>query len=56
MSKSGQLFYGMQEDAEFMTKEEFIDEYGISQLNIWDDVNQEADWRSSAYGPGGEFK
>ena len=56
MSKMGKMFYAMEEDAEFMTKEEFVDEYGTSNLAVWNEVNEEADWRESAYGPEGEFK
>ena len=56
MSKMGKMFYAMEEDAEFMTKEEFVDEYGTSNLAVWNEVNEEADWRESAYGPEGKFK
>jgi len=49
MSKTGQWVLGMQEDATWMTKEEFIKEHGINQVDIWEqiqngDENYEPDW------------
>jgi|TARA_Y100000004_G_scaffold158835_1_gene185355 hypothetical protein len=38
MSKTGQWVLGMQEDATWMTKEEFIKEHGINQVDIWEQV------------------
>ena len=36
MSKTGQWVYSMQEDAEAMTRNEFIKRHGINQVDIWD--------------------
>jgi len=36
MSKTGQWVYTMQEDAEAMTRNEFIKKHGINQVDIWD--------------------
>ena len=36
MSKVGSWNYSMQEDAEAMTRNEFIKKYGIDQVDIWD--------------------
>tara|TARA_B100002019_G_C21059235_1_gene493237 strand:+ start:394 stop:579 length:186 start_codon:yes stop_codon:yes gene_type:complete len=38
MSKTGQWVLGMQEDATWMTKEEFIKEHGINQVDIWEQI------------------
>ena len=36
MSKVGNWNYSMQEDAEAMTRNEFIKKHGINQVDIWD--------------------
>ena len=36
MSKTGQWVYTMQEDAQAMTRNEFIKKHGINQVDIWD--------------------
>ena len=36
MSKIGNWNYTMQEDAESMTRNEFIKKHGINQVDIWD--------------------
>tara|TARA_R100000278_G_scaffold70669_1_gene55832 strand:+ start:104 stop:289 length:186 start_codon:yes stop_codon:yes gene_type:complete len=36
MSKIGNWNYTMQEDAEAMTRNEFIKKHGINQVDIWD--------------------
>jgi len=36
MSKIGNWNYSMQEDAEAMTRNEFIKKHGINQVDIWD--------------------
>ena len=36
MSKVGNWNYTMREDAEAMTRNEFIKKYGIDQVDIWD--------------------
>ena len=38
MSKTGSWILGMQEDATWMTKEQFIKEHGIYQLDIWEKI------------------
>ena len=43
MSKSGQWFLQMHEDAEIMTREEFINEHCLSHVYIWEEVQEEAD-------------
>ena len=43
MSKIGQWLLQMQEDAEIMTREEFISEHCLSQVNIWEEVQEEMD-------------
>jgi len=43
MSKTGQWLLQMQEDAEIMTREEFISEHCLSQVHIWEQVQEEAD-------------
>lgn len=46
MSKISNWLLGMQEDAEHMTQEQFIEEHGESNVGIWVDIqNQmEDDW------------
>lgn len=39
MSKIGQWFLKMQEDAQDMSKKEFIEKHGIANLDIWEDQN-----------------
>ena len=36
MSKIGNWNYSMQEDAEAMSRNEFIKKHGINQVDIWD--------------------
>lgn len=43
MSKTGQWFLQMHEDAEIMTKEEFISEHCLSHVYIWEQVQEEMD-------------
>ena len=43
MSKTGQWLLQMQEDAEIMTREEFISEHCLSQVHIWEEVQEEMD-------------
>ena len=40
MSKTGQWVLQMQEDANDMTREEFIKKHGEAQVDIWDSVNK----------------
>ena len=45
MSKVGSWVLGMQEDAAWMTKEQFIKEHGLSQIDIWERVQlKEEEW------------
>lgn len=41
MSKVGQWVFGMQEDAYHMSREQFIQVHGASQVDIWDRCHQE---------------
>lgn len=41
MSKVGQWVMEMQEDATCMTREEFIDTWGIGQVDIWEEIYKE---------------
>ena len=41
MSKTGQWLLQMQEDAQVMTKDEFISEHCKSQVHIWEEVQEE---------------
>ena len=43
MSKSGQWFLQMHEDAEIMNREEFINEHCLSHVYIWEEVQHQAD-------------
>tara|TARA_R100001198_G_C5034867_1_gene98641 strand:+ start:198 stop:434 length:237 start_codon:yes stop_codon:yes gene_type:complete len=43
MSKTGQWFLEMHEDAIDMTKEEFISEHGKGQVHIWEEVQEKMD-------------
>ena len=43
MSKTGQWLLQMQEDAEIMTRQEFITEHCLSQVHIWEQVQEEMD-------------
>ena len=38
MSKMGQLAIEMQEDAQNMSRNEFVDKYGTSNIAVWDEV------------------
>ena len=40
MSKTGQWVLQMQEDANDMTREEFIKKHGEAQVDTWDSVNK----------------
>ena len=44
MSKTGQWVFEMQEDAQQMTLEEFIEKHGKSQEAVWHEVWAEADY------------
>lgn len=44
MSKTGQWLLQMQEDAQVMTKDEFISEHCKSQVHIWEEVQEEMDY------------
>ena len=39
MSKMGQDFFAMQEAAQSMTKAQFIDEYGLQNADLYDQIN-----------------
>ena len=41
MSKVGQWVFGMQEDAYYMSREQFIKIHGLAQVDIWDKIHQE---------------
>mgnify|MGYP003630916698 CR=1 FL=1 len=41
MSKTGNWLFGMQEDAYDMTRNEFISAHGLSQVEVWDEVQDE---------------
>ena len=41
MSKTNDWLIGMQEDAEHMTKKEFISEHGESNVQIWERIQDE---------------
>jgi len=43
MSKTGQWLLQMQEDAQVMTKDQFISEHSKSQVHIWEEVQEEMD-------------
>ena len=43
MSKTNNWLIGMQEDAQHMTRDEFISEHCLSQVHIWEEVQHEAD-------------
>jgi hypothetical protein len=55
MSKVGQWILGMQEDATWMSREQFMDTHGVSQLDIWErvqrgeDENWEPDYEPEIY-------
>jgi hypothetical protein len=55
MSKVGSWILGMQEDACWMTKEQFIKEHGVTQVDIWEkiqsseDENWESDYEPEVY-------
>ena len=42
MSKMGQDFFDMQEAAQVMTKEQFINEYGKQNADLYDQINRPA--------------
>jgi len=39
MSKTGQWVFEMQEAAHELTRQEFIEQYGEAQVDIWDEIN-----------------
>lgn len=39
MSRMGSWVQEMQEASLYTTREEFIEQYGASQVNVWDEVN-----------------
>lgn len=41
MSKMGQWVMEMQEDAVSMTQEDFVNKHGVSQKNVWEEVQDE---------------
>lgn len=43
MSKVGSWVLGMQEDATWMTKEQFIKTHGIYQVDIWEKIQSGED-------------
>ena len=43
MSKVGSWILGMQEDACWMTKEQFIKEHGVNQVDIWEKIQSGED-------------
>ena len=55
MSKVGSWILGMQEDAAWMTKEQFIKAHGVTQVDIWEkiqsgeDENWESDYEPEVY-------
>ena len=40
MSKTGAYYLDMQEDAENLTKDDFIKKHGEHNLDIWNEVNE----------------
>ncbi|MDC0002555.1 hypothetical protein OAE10_00930 [bacterium] len=44
MSKTGQWVFEMQEDAYDMTLAEFVEKHGVTQQNVWHEVQEEADY------------
>ena len=43
MSKVGSWILGMQEDACWMTKEQFIKTHGVTQVDIWEKIHSGED-------------
>ena len=41
MSKVGSWVLGMQEDAAWMSREQFVKVHGAAQADVWDRVHQE---------------
>ena len=41
MSKVGQWVFEMQEDAQWMSKSVFVNKHGISQVQVWDEVQSQ---------------
>ena len=39
MSKTGRWFYSLQEDAQEMTRQEFIQKHGVSCVDVWEGVH-----------------
>ena len=48
MSKVGQWVLEMQEDAAWMSREQFMDAHGVAQIDIWERVqrgqDEDYDW------------
>ena len=40
MSKVGQWVFEMQEDAEWMSRAVFVRKHGVSQVAVWEEVQQ----------------
>jgi len=55
MSKTNDWLIGMQEDAEHMTKKEFISEHGESNVEIWERVQDENEQHERAEARHDEF-
>ena len=43
MSKTGAWYLDMQEDAENLTKDDFIKKHGEHNLDIWNEVNEDVE-------------
>ena len=43
MSKVGSWILGMQEDATWMSKEQFVKEHGATQVDIWEKIHSGED-------------
>ena len=43
MSKTGAYYLDMQEDAENLTKDDFIKKHGEHNLDIWNEVNEDVE-------------
>lgn len=52
MSKMGQAIFEMQEDAREMSREQFIEKYGKSNADIWDEIYLSQD--NEPYYPGSD--
>ena len=43
MSKVGQWVFEMQEDAQWMSKAVFVNKHGVSQADVWEEVQRQMD-------------